>query len=242
VLDKTERENAGRRKRKQNQDKDESASGTADSAKTPATIVGTPATQYHPATPKPSQPGNIPNVFTPPDLSKYVDDTFTNFSSVSPEMASSGLPSTVPNAGSSWLSPGQPVNMTLPDGSTTAAGLPSTAAFDFSVPSATAPQRSNVKTPVSRRTVSNDSLPPQASPSGQGNMGSIQTEGDPLNLGAAFQHPFVPQDLWQMPMTLEWDWAGMTNEFSSMEGVMSNMNGNGHDMNGSGSADPSAGR
>ena len=25
--------------------------------------------------------------------------------------------------------------------------------------------------------------------------------------GAAFQQPFVPQDLWQMPMTLEWDWA-----------------------------------
>ena len=23
----------------------------------------------------------------------------------------------------------------------------------------------------------------------------------------AFQQPFVPQDLWQMPMTLEWDWA-----------------------------------
>ena len=32
----------------------------------------------------------------------------------------------------------------------------------------------------------------------------------PLNSGA-FQQPFVPQDLWQMPMTLEWDWADMTN-------------------------------
>ena len=28
--------------------------------------------------------------------------------------------------------------------------------------------------------------------------------------GNAFNQPFVPQDLWQMPMTLEWDWAGMT--------------------------------
>ena len=27
-----------------------------------------------------------------------------------------------------------------------------------------------------------------------------------LDMGA-FQEPFVPQDLWQMPMTLEWDWA-----------------------------------
>ena len=27
----------------------------------------------------------------------------------------------------------------------------------------------------------------------------------------SFQQPFVPQDLWQMPMTLEWDWADMNN-------------------------------
>lgn len=26
-------------------------------------------------------------------------------------------------------------------------------------------------------------------------------------MGDSFQQPFVPQDLWQMPMTLEWDWA-----------------------------------
>lgn len=26
-----------------------------------------------------------------------------------------------------------------------------------------------------------------------------------------FQQPFVPQDLWQMPMTLEWDWADFSN-------------------------------
>ncbi|KAH6684318.1 fungal-specific transcription factor domain-containing protein [Halenospora varia] len=30
-----------------------------------------------------------------------------------------------------------------------------------------------------------------------------------LNMNS-FQQPFVPQDLWQMPMTLEWDWADMT--------------------------------
>lgn len=32
----------------------------------------------------------------------------------------------------------------------------------------------------------------------------------PLNSGA-FNHPIVPQDLWQMPMTLEWDWADLGN-------------------------------
>lgn len=30
---------------------------------------------------------------------------------------------------------------------------------------------------------------------------------------SAFNPPFVPQDLWQMPMTLEWDWAEMANGF-----------------------------
>ncbi|KAI9837978.1 MAG: hypothetical protein M1819_006132 [Sarea resinae] len=30
-----------------------------------------------------------------------------------------------------------------------------------------------------------------------------------MNMGPIHQ-PFVPQDLWQMPMTLEWDWADMT--------------------------------
>lgn len=29
-----------------------------------------------------------------------------------------------------------------------------------------------------------------------------------------YQHPFVPQDLWQMPMTLEWDWADMSMGFT----------------------------
>jgi len=31
--------------------------------------------------------------------------------------------------------------------------------------------------------------------------------GNANGFGASFQQPFVPQDLWQMPMTLEWDWA-----------------------------------
>ena len=38
-----------------------------------------------------------------------------------------------------------------------------------------------------------------------------------MSLGAAFQQPFVPQDLWQMPMTLEWDWAGMTDYSSGFD-------------------------
>ncbi|APA07846.1 hypothetical protein sscle_03g026160 [Sclerotinia sclerotiorum 1980 UF-70] len=47
----------------------------------------------------------------------------------------------------------------------------------------------------------------------------------PLNPNA-FQQPFVPQDLWQMPMTLEWDWAEMTGGvYQSFEnGVMGDPN------------------
>lgn len=33
------------------------------------------------------------------------------------------------------------------------------------------------------------------------------TSPDLTNATGSFQQPFVPQDLWQMPMTLEWDWA-----------------------------------
>ncbi|KAF7927621.1 uncharacterized protein EAE98_006003 [Botrytis deweyae] len=73
-------------------------------------------------------------------------------------------------------------------------------------------------------------------------FGSVQgfTNGNefnsPLNPNS-FQQPFVPQDLWQMPMTLEWDWAEMTGgAYQSFEnGVMGDpnlhMNDNSHLQN-----------
>lgn len=36
---------------------------------------------------------------------------------------------------------------------------------------------------------------------------SPEVGGGGNGFGGSFQQPFVPQDLWQMPMTLEWDWA-----------------------------------
>jgi hypothetical protein len=47
----------------------------------------------------------------------------------------------------------------------------------------------------------------------------------PLNMNN-FQQPFVPQDLWQMPMTLEWDWADMTGgTYPSFEnGILGDIN------------------
>lgn len=38
-------------------------------------------------------------------------------------------------------------------------------------------------------------------------MGAMENGGQGFN--APFQQPFVPQDLWNMPMTFEWDWASM---------------------------------
>ncbi|KAE9374707.1 hypothetical protein N431DRAFT_464939 [Stipitochalara longipes BDJ] len=53
----------------------------------------------------------------------------------------------------------------------------------------------------------------------QGYTNGNEINSPPLNI---FQQPFVPQDLWQMPMTLEWDWADMTGgQYPSFEnGVM----------------------
>jgi hypothetical protein len=47
-----------------------------------------------------------------------------------------------------------------------------------------------------------------------------------LNGMAQFDQTFnnVPQDLWKMPMTLEWDWADMTGGFNGYEDGIS-MNG-----------------
>ncbi|WPG98486.1 Hypothetical protein R9X50_00127700 [Acrodontium crateriforme] len=42
-----------------------------------------------------------------------------------------------------------------------------------------------------------------------------------------FQQPFVPQDLWQMPMTLEWDWAEGLGLGSFTPGPMMNFGGGG---------------
>ena len=48
--------------------------------------------------------------------------------------------------------------------------------------------------------------------------------GSPMAMGT-FQQPFVPQDLFQMPMSLEWDWADMTGgQYPSFEnGVVGDM-------------------
>lgn len=45
------------------------------------------------------------------------------------------------------------------------------------------------------------------SPNGFDMQQQFQASGMMPDPNGQFQQPFVPQDLWQMPMTLEWDWA-----------------------------------
>lgn len=55
------------------------------------------------------------------------------------------------------------------------------------------------------------------------NSNGNDVHSPPMN---TFQQPFVPQDLWQMPMTLEWDWADMTGgQYPSFEnGIVGDVN------------------
>lgn len=68
-------------------------------------------------------------------------------------------------------------------------------------------------------------FPDMLSPDQFGNVPfSDQASYDASPNMAPFQQPFVPQDLWQMPMTIEWDWADMSTNFPVFEsgGVGSN--------------------
>lgn len=57
-------------------------------------------------------------------------------------------------------------------------------------------------------------FPPTNANANASGMEGQQYSNDMLNVGS-FQQPFVPQDLWSMPMTFEWDWGAMdgTNGF-----------------------------
>lgn len=58
-------------------------------------------------------------------------------------------------------------------------------------------------------TTTQDFSSPDFTGAGQYNMpgADMQNFGNGEFDMGGFQQPFVPQDLWQMPMTLEWDWA-----------------------------------
>lgn len=83
----------------------------------------------------------------------------------------------------------------------------------------------------------NDMMPgvPRGMSPGFGNA-QLPSVTMPLGInGSSFQHPFVPQDLWQMPMTLEWDiWSDLNSQaftpFDASDGMLNshnNINNNG---------------
>ncbi|KAJ5492608.1 hypothetical protein N7539_001354 [Penicillium diatomitis] len=62
-------------------------------------------------------------------------------------------------------------------------------------------------------------FPDMLSPGQMGGMPFPDQSFRPMSPNAgSFQQPFVPQDLWQMPMTIEWDWADMSMNFPMFEG------------------------
>jgi hypothetical protein len=78
----------------------------------------------------------------------------------------------------------------------------------------------------------------QQQPNGLPNTTGVDVNGinnmNAIAMGQ-FDQPFnnVPQDLWKMPMTLEWDWADMTGYSAyedgiSMNGVMPDFTQTGH--------------
>ncbi|QSS51197.1 fungal specific transcription factor domain-containing protein [Histoplasma capsulatum var. duboisii H88] len=61
--------------------------------------------------------------------------------------------------------------------------------------------------------------PNQVNPSAFTSGGPSFSSPNPMPIDfSSFQQPFVPQELWQMPMTLEWDWADVPSNFPFANG------------------------
>jgi len=200
VLDKADKETSSRRKRKQQENREASVASVSSTSSGPHQTASPQSSRGDADTPKPSQPGNIPNVFSPPpNYAKYLsEDNFQNLSTLTSNLSSAmqdlgqGTP-----AMANWLSP-RAVPTSLP---TSGASSATAATFDFGTGPAsatTSPQATS-----SNRTSINSTIAPNGASMGQPTV-------DPMDMGNSFTHPFIPQDLWQMPMTLEWDWADMT--------------------------------
>lgn len=98
---------------------------------------------------------------------------------------------------------------------------------DFSPPSNASPQ-SNWQPELGNGSIGNGNE--YMSPNGMTPFSDIQ--GYPNSSGVAspmgmgtFQQPFIPQDIYQMPMSLEWDWADLTGGAypSFQNGIMGDM-------------------
>lgn len=207
VLERADKDSHSRRKRKQQETNDAAAETIP--AGQPRQSTSPQATYNDGETPKPSQPGNIPNVFSPPDYARYLpDNKYQNLSNLTSNLSSAlqdlgqGTP-----AMANWLSP-RAMAASLPTSASSSATAPT---FDFSSAGASAP--------ASNRTSIHSAMA-----NGNGVPITLPQTVDPLEMGNSFAHPFIPQDLWQMSMTLEWDWADMT-AGSGLFGASPSVNG-----------------
>jgi hypothetical protein len=195
VLDKSDRESHSRRKRKQ-ADAAAAAKPGPGPLTPPAQMGGSPAPL--------SQPGNVPNVFSPPPglfLNAAGTTGFADPNIAAPLLSASA------GASPPFLSPGP--GIATPMGSTsplsvgsTPAGHATTPSFSFVAP---------VSSAAAARMGGGMSL---AGAVGSLAGGAVGQDAHMMDVGGGFHHPFVPQDLWQMPMSLEWDWADMTSGFA----------------------------
>lgn len=227
VLDKADKENSSRRKRKQQNDEHEAAiEATAQQILSPEYQAARQAqahasrngqvNQQQQTAPQTPVPLNMQGSFTPDFTGNFGNPSLP----FSPGFTHANLQN-APNLLANFSSPAT-TNQML---STTTTGLPD---MTYGV---NPPPNGNIDTNMN---------------GGMSNgINPIGTIHDPLDMGT-FQHPFVPQDLWKMPMTLEWDWADMTGytgyeDGISMNGVLSelaegsngqaNGNGSGHNQN-----------
>lgn len=194
VLDKADKESSSRRKRKQQQEQAQSLNGGSQAPSTQQQQQQQARARQQPTAPQTpaQQTGNLPNPFTP------------NFGSDLGDQVSVHAPA--PLYTQHFSNPShQPFPFT-PNPPTT---FPTTTNWlpDFSPPpggSSLLPQTTSFADMQYTQPTTNGSGMNGSGMSGFGGLGSG------LDIGNTFQHPFVPQDLWQMPMTLEWDWADMT--------------------------------
>lgn len=209
VLDKAEKENSSRRKRKQQNDEHEAAiEATAQQILSPEYQARQPqsfpsqngqANQQQHTAPQTPIPLNMQGDFTP-DFTSNFDDPQFPFSS---DFTHANLQN-ASNLLANFSSPATN-NQMLPT---------STASLPEMTYGANPQSNGNINTSM------NGGMSNGINPAG--------TIHDPLDMGT-FQHPFVPQDLWKMPMTFEWDWADMTGygggyeDGISMNGVLSNL-------------------
>ncbi|KAF2403551.1 hypothetical protein EJ06DRAFT_282690 [Trichodelitschia bisporula] len=223
VLDKADKEAAARRKRKGAGGADGGSARKAPGA-APERTNGAPAAEgetltpahqpdtrdpsvqpleEHP-TPQPSQPGNIPKVFTPPDYDRYMNNEgiAAALAHLAPQGISAGPAAMAAMAASpaaeAWLSPranGNGAERHTPG--TGNGGPPHGLPMNGSLQPPTNGTRPGLNGTV------NGPVPGSGSTAGNGEVGD-------------FDQPFVPQDLWQMPMTLEWDWADITGGYGGL--------------------------